>query len=459
MYSNKSNLSSHGRLLIAVCVFLCVLLIVPAVSSLYTSSIAISNYGSISSTYTVTAQSGSPVDIQAAINQVHAAGGGTVCIPAGTYSANFTANPVIIPAGVNIVGASVAGCSGHSNNWTNYTGTTTLINTDVPTTSHVYGNMFTVDGYQSKQYATVWISNINFVATGPTNAANENSNCGSGIFMRQNFNFRIFYCSFTNFCNVAVMVSAGDGDNASATCYGAIDHCVFNDPYKSNGGGDYVWGYGIICTGNVVYYSDGTVNPGHAAWNNNLNLFGYYGPASGVGMAYIEDCHFSDSRHAISEAQGGWYCSRYNLFDSPICEYTVGSMDVHGAAFPSGYGEESYGNTIVGAHKNKTPWGDTYNSLAVQLRGGKSLIYNNTFTDDTNNPNSYFAQLTNGDYLIAGAFPLMNIGRTYIWNNVYTNSSFLTVSTGITQNTDYFLRAPTQVQDGFTYVPYLYPLH
>ena len=77
----------------------------------------------------VYADSGSANDIQAAVNILNSSGG-IVYVPAGTY--NWSGETVNIPTGVNVIGASFAGCQGHEDNWTSYSATTILHNNDVP---------------------------------------------------------------------------------------------------------------------------------------------------------------------------------------------------------------------------------------------------------------------------------------------------------------------------------------
>jgi hypothetical protein len=401
------------------------------------------------------AANGTGSSIQEAVNTVYtnltANRHGTVVIPSGTYSDNYTMHPVVITAGINVTGTSVAGCLNHNSNWTHNTAATILNDLDIPTSTHAYGTVFYVDGYDNRVFApSVTISNIEFNATEPTSATNENSNCGGAIQVRQNYDFRIENCTFLNWCNSAVFISANDGANATATCYGVVSNCVFDDPYKTNGGGAYVWGYDIICVGNIYYDGSGNVVSGHSAWNSNASAyFGDYGQIGGSSIAYVQDCHFSDYRHAISCTSGGFVCSRFDLFDTPACSYTAGTMDVHGAAFPSGRGVEAYNNTIIGAVNNQSPWSDTYYSLAFSLRGGSSLIFNNTFICPTNSASNIFAELTTGDYV--ANLGMMNISDTCIWSNTYTNCTFSSVDVGIVQNVDYWLSAPTNGYASNTY--------
>jgi len=119
-------------------------------------------------------------------------------------------------------------------------------------------------------------------------------------------------------------------------------------------------------------------------------------------------------------------------------------MDLHGASYPGGRGGEFYNNTIIGASQNKQPWFPygTYWSIAIGLRGGHSLVYNNTFTCDTNSANNKFILLQNEEKV---GYEYMYLNYTYIWDNSYTNCSFLQNDDPATirEDIEYFLREPT----------------
>ena len=89
---------------------MCLLLIMIATvfisSSVFSSlaqNVVVQTTGRISSLSVVNATSGSPADIQAAVNAVNSAGGGTVYIPAGTF--HWNGQRVTIPGGVSIIGS------------------------------------------------------------------------------------------------------------------------------------------------------------------------------------------------------------------------------------------------------------------------------------------------------------------------------------------------------------------
>jgi hypothetical protein len=391
-----------------------------------TQSALITNYAAISLS-NVTARSGSPADIQTAVNAVAAAGGGTVHVPAGNFT--WTGGTVTIPGGVNVIGASYAGCMDHGNNWASYTATTILHNTVLPA-----DDMFSVDGRNGR---ATRISGIQFESKAPTNAANE---AGSrGIYLWQCLNYRVDHCTFINFIDAAVFPDANDGDSGSHCAYGVIDHCVVNNPYKLTGSG-WLWGYGL--------YARGDMKPHYNNWDTNLlHFLGIYGPIPGCSLMYVEDCHFSYCRHCTDGLQGNWNVVRFNLCDHGYPNY--GSIDLHGSSgtdWYGGRGMEVYNNTVIGVS------GSDGNNAAVRLRGGAGFIYNNNYTSVDSG--SYCVQLDNYDYDTSE--PLTNINNTYVWSNTYSNCIGLNVLQG-TQNVNYFLRAPSQSSDGFTYIPYTYP--
>jgi hypothetical protein len=407
----------------------------------------------------VWADSGLPDDIQLAITQISATGG-TVYIPSSITQPDgkwyWHGETVTIPSGgVNLIGASMAGCSGHESNWASYTATTILHNIHIPNKP-----MFIVghDTHGQTTNEASRFSGIQFESDGPVDRADEDTGGNTCVVMHQIPNFRIDHCTFVNFTSTAIALSDNCGwGHVNVSCYGVVDHNVITNPYKLTPPPDAVarwyWAYGIIVGGGMRADSEGILTE----WDENVSdWFGYYGHKSSSTIAYIEDNHISLCRHPVASNAGAFYTARYNLIDKPACGYTAASMDVHGAAYPAGRGMIAYGNTIVGAPENVQPWNpaNPYYSVAVGLRGGSSLVYDNTFICD-NNPNNKFLLLSTGDNKVGLEY--MAVSKTYIWGNTVTGAAFSGVDTGITLNVDYFTREPTQAQDGFTYTPYSYP--
>jgi hypothetical protein len=414
-----------------------------SVYPLIQNSITLSCTGQIGSE--VYATSGSATAIQAAINSIKSQGG-TVRIPAGTFYWN--GETVTVPSGVNVIGASDAGCAGHSNNWGNNTATTILHNNKAPPQAIP---MFYVDGQQNSHKPSR-ISGIQFEGTAPTDGNQENNEYGA-IEIQEVYGFRIDHCTFVNFCGTAIFADAANGLTTSS-CYGLIDHCLVTNPYKESGGPWY-WAYGI--------YARGNMEVGCSPWvQDPTQLYGKFGFVNGATIMYVEDSHIIDCRHFTDGIEGGFPVTRFCKLEQSACGYEAGMICDHGAASQVGdsanawwsaRGLEAYNNTLVG--RSTAPWGGTYNNWGVQMRGGSCLFYNNAYSAKTNNQNSYFIVLRNDDN--ANLVPLQHLSKTYIWGNTYTNCTYISNQGGYAENTDYFLRAPTQAQDGITYTPYQYP--
>lgn len=407
-------------------------------SALLTSRFVISNRGQVGND--IYAASGSTSDIQAVVNLISSSGG-TVHIPAGTFYWN--GETVTIPGGVNVIGASPAGCKGHEGNWENYTATTILHNNHGQISGDQPPEMFTIDGSNGK---ATRISGIQFEATGPTTTTNEEQGGSVAIYSWYAKNLRIDHNTFINFANTAVSLDSSSGWASGYSSYGVLDHNLVDNPYKLSGSG-WVWGYG--------FYSRGNMKPDHGAngnWNNDITDFaGVYGNVDATTIMYVEDSKFLRTRHATDAIQGSWNVVRFSLF-----EYAYpcwGDIDLHGSqTWYSGRGMEVYNNTIIGT----TNYGgiSPQNLGGVRLRGGSALVFNNNVTYTQNSLYQTLMVLDDFDYSVT--YAITNIHQTYIWDNTVTNGSALRVSQG-TENTDYSLRAPNQAQDGFTYTPYPYP--
>jgi hypothetical protein len=414
-------------------------------------NVVIQNVGTI--TPYITAKSGSPADIQAAVNAAAAAGGGTVQVPAGTWiwtnpsttslsgDTMMDSTVITIPAGVNVIGTGLAGCGSHPT-WTPNP-PQTIIQLASPAPPNGPGVLFFVTGHGYSSSLSSRVSGIAFIQPQPsTLSSSSESGTAIGVFEAQNF--RIDHCSFYNFSNVAVSVVCNDASNHSACTYGVIDHCIVNDSYKLISGNSYQWGYGFYATGNMQWR--------WGNWDNNtLDFLGKYEAIASCALMYVEDCSFDYCRHCTDGMAGAWNVVRFCLAKDEYPNY--GYFDIHGTgnraygnAF-SARGEEVYNNTVYGVA------GSDGNNVAVRVRGGSAFIYSNTyFSVDSG---SYCVQLDDYDY--STMYPYTNINMTYIWSNTYSNCIGLNVLQG-TQNVNYFLRAPSQTQDGFTYTPYTYPI-
>ena len=388
--------------------------------------------------YNVTASSGSPSDIQTAINTIVTAGGGTVYIPAGTFTFNpstmGTVNITFTNVPINIIGAGI--------------GVTILQETINPASITMFKRSWNGQNYNG---SAVRISGISFVG----HVVNETVTSNTAIDIRCTTDFRIDHCSFQDFAGIAIYTDYNTGGTYKLVDRGVIDHCSFDNPYK-----DYwaphnssnptwtVWGYGVVVVG------DGQ----HQVWDPDISdyLGYYYSSTTYNGFPipepiYIENCNFSRMRHAISSNTHGYYVSRYNYFEK--CS-PYGQNDVHGGVPWGGRGLESYSNIF-----NLTDESYSYGQdEALQPRGGGGVCWNNTviLAVGYSSPSIRFGN--------DGEVPPYDIEQFYIWNNTaqWSNGTAVSFNSKIlpwdyVENVNYFLRQPDMSNDSFTYTPYIYP--
>jgi len=403
------NVKFYAIVLVLI-VFIGFLSFSPTFSSLI-NEVVIRNTGQI--TTKITAKSGSPEDIQAAVDLAASLGGGTVYVPEGTF--DFYINPnkigpdgwspsgVIIPGGVNVVGMG-------SNK------------TILRMVNEVHKSvMFFVDGRETGKPTR--ISGIKFDGL-VTNEDYESS----GIIVMATKDFRIDHCDFEDFsdCAIGTLISWA-GFNFPHR--GVIDHCNFDNPYHDILP-DTSWGYGVIVLG------------GNGIWEPDINkLLGHYDDINNV--VYIEDCNFTRNRHAISSNNEGYYVVRYCTFKEPRPKQFPW-VDVHGN--PGGRGLESYNNTFIGID-----YGDgRYLCCGHSMRGGGGVIFNNTFID------CEYGVGMNHD----GQAEYKRVYNLYIWDNQMKKQNAPTAGTlinnqaGYVENVNYFLYA----KPGYTPYPYPHPL-
>jgi hypothetical protein len=385
-----------------------VLFIYPAVSSL-SNNIIIKSSGQIV-TPNVYAASGSPSDIQAAVDAVMAAGGGTVYLPEGDfafddYSQTYRNSPVGV----------LVNMYGFSGNIRIIGNNTILRQTQEPPSG---SSMFRVEGFNGGR---IRISGIKFVGNVSTGELNS-----MAVWMYRCKDFRIDHCDFTDFSDSTIMTSCYTG-NPDTWGYnrGVIDHCTIDNPYKDVIGGS--WGYGIYVSG-----------PGREeAWIDNIDsLLGKYNELK--WCVYIEDCTFSRCRHAIASIGDGYYVSRYNTFTEPRPK-NYGMIDVHGCLSSEGIGGrglEAYSNTIYAA--------DGYDySMAFGLRGCGGVVFDNTIVDCR-----YGVTLSHDVWV-----EKYSVKDLWIWDNTFDNVAIPVYDQyeSYEENVDYFLYEKTG------YTPYTYP--
>lgn len=349
----------------------------------------------------VTARSGSPEDIQAAVDAVAAAGGGTVYVPEGDWEFNhLSMHGVDIIGGVNVIGAGKD--------------VTILRQTQLREPSTASMSMFFVDGTNERQTRISGFTFIGYI--NDEDPENILYSIKAVIFYKCK-DFRLDHCKFIDFNHFSVYTS----------CYtsvphgynrGVIDHCDIDCPYKDRATVWTTWSYGI-----------GVNGPGREdTWNEDINFYlGKYEESQWV--VYIEDCTFSRCRHAIAGGAGAWYVVRHCKFTEPRPK-NFGVIDVHGG----GRGLEAYDNLIIGA-------ADYPGSQAFWIRGGGGTIFNNTIQG------CGYGVMLSADPGIQEKYKVKDM---YIWNNTQDGGTPLTTGDYI-ENVDYFLYEKPG------YVPYPYP--
>ena len=153
----------------------------------------ISSSGTISAS-NVTAASGSPEDLQSAVDQVFSAGGGNVYIPAGDWVFNPPAGGVgvTVPPGVNLIGAGK--------------GVTILRET----VERIESTMIRVNGMlvsSSQPQLPVYVQGISFIGYVPSRPGADNADTGTnnvGLAMSCIKDFVVYDCEFKNFVNAGL---------------------------------------------------------------------------------------------------------------------------------------------------------------------------------------------------------------------------------------------------------------
>lgn len=349
----------------------------------------------------VNATSGSPEDLQTAIDEVAMQGGGTVYIPEGTFTFNPSSdksgvdgNPtgVNIPGGVNVVGAGI--------------GKTVLQETVTPPYK---ASMFSVDGSNGK---AVRISGISF-----RGYVEDESKSIVGILIHNTVDFRIDHCEFEDFSSFSIFSKKTSGKAHK----GVIDHCIIDNPYKEQSG-SWEWAYGIGVIGDGV------------TWEPLDSILGKYED----NVVYIEDCTFSRCRYAVASNTGGWYVFRHNIvYISPnYGSFGKAGIDVHEGdpAYIGGRGLEAYNNTFYGTDNGQQ---------AFKIRCGSGVVYENVIK------NIYTGVwLLKADWASDEQHYVKNL---YIWGNSFINVNVqYSIDGSYQEGVDYYLNE-------FSYTPYPYP--
>ena len=400
------------------------------VQSIGVSNVPFSINGSLTETEgnMIYAQSGYWKQIQNAVDL--ALTGDTVVIPEGTWnfvnvSESWTGARVTIPAGVNLFGVST---ERHANGsvvawktvlkmpwdataatWIKVVGTS---NPDEP--SRISDIQFI--GYRYYNHSSTTMPNCISMGGGDE----------GGVI-----DFRVDHCSFLDLCGGAVGAQGSELPNAGVlwNIRGVIDHCeLINsvgvvEPWESH-----TVDYGI-------YVSRGA-GVTDSVWDVNItNVLGQYTNYT----VFVENNYFEKWRHCCVCAHGAHVVFRFNIIDY---DYGYGSIDIHGDYAGRAY--EIYDNMVINGVGY--PW-------ATMIRAGGGVAFGNAVGDGNYEEFVYFTNENSNNTFW--------INDWYIWNNTMLNGCQLVTeydpTNDITENVNYFLHAPSQEQDGWTYTPYHYP--
>ncbi len=426
--------------IIIIALLLVTLTVAPALSAL-TDSTVIESKGTISNVFAVTAESGYWQDIQNAVDQVNAQGGGTVYIPAGTFNfvnvgESWTDARVTIPAGVNVYGASNnRDANGQNTEWR----TVLRLPWDVPSPSGTW--WFKLGEGEGNSNEPSRFSDIKLV--GYRYEDPSSTTMLHGIDVEGVIDFRVDHCFFQDICGGAIATwGGGVGGYGDVGCCGVIDHCKF---INTNG---YVTAMIADCT---VSYGVQIGRSYGDYWDDDVtHVLGQYTRYT----TFIEDCYFEKWRHCTSSNSGAHYVIRYCTIQN---DFGYGAIDSHGWYQTSGgkitqvgtRATEIYGNTIIDAVQYY--WG-------TAIRGGAGVAFNNVFGGGTfSSSNGYLMYLRN-DMASTPEASKVWCNDWYIWDNTLLDgSSHLFTKyddyNQIIEGENYFLHAPTT----FTYTPYQYP--
>ncbi len=178
--------------------------------------------------------------------------------------------------------------------------------------------------------------------------AEGNADKDYGVFLHDAMDFRVDHCTFSylGFAGVRTLGASR----------GVVDHCQFSRHYKPPVGS---YGYGVAVYGSNEY-SDEPFGSGEAT--------------------FVEDSEMALCRHAVASNKAGRYVFRHNRVTASTKAHAI---DAHGQEFSS---DGSLGTEWIVVHDNVAEDPDMGNTdsprkYAVRIRGGKALVFDNTFAD------------------------------------------------------------------------------
>ena len=385
----------------------------PAFSALM-RDVIIRSTGRVSTQVTVTANSGSAEDIQAAVDQVAAMGGGNVYIPEGTFNFIEIGDPwqtVNIPAGVNVFGAPTDRDSdGQVITWK-----TVLV---MPFEAPDRSVWFRINGNGDPNKPSRF-SDIKLV--GYREFDSTSTTICWPIDVNDVIDFRIDHCYFRYTTGGISIDSVDNGD-----CSGVIDHNkLINEigvpaPYDQR-----TVDYGVAVTPGF----------GTTRWEPIDQVVGKYTRYT----VFIEDNYFQGWRHCVSSGYGAHYVFRHNIIQY---DFGYGSIDAHGTYTDVGTRAfEIYSNQMLDSVSSTGVEGT---GSGIWIRGGGGVIFNNTVRGYYD-----FIRLANeGD--VEKCWP----HDLYIWGNDLEPGIGFLGTNGPVENVDYFLYE----KPGYQPYPYPHPL-
>jgi hypothetical protein len=305
-------------ILLASVMLVVIISLSPAISSL-TSSFVIGNDGRIKEAgeqQYVLADSGSMVDIQAAVDEAADMGGGDVYIPEGVWdfvpigTSWTSSNGVRIPAGVNVFGAPTERTSGLPEPTYGMSPNDQVV--EWKTVLRIPWDMV---GEENPQYPAFFYVMGNGDPTKPTQISDikfstyrdVDTSCRTkvrGVWLSRVVDFRVDHCSFSNLAGGAVW--------AEYICSGVIDHCRSVNTFGN------AKPYGDIDALDYGFFS----KPRSSTSAPLTDFLGKYGSRS----VYIEDNYISRWRHCCLTDEGGHMIVRHNTFN--LC-LGYGDLDLH----------------------------------------------------------------------------------------------------------------------------------
>lgn len=441
----------------------------PAISSLM-NNVIIESTGQISIP-TITAASGYWQDIQTAVDWVVAHGGvGNVYIPEGTWDfvnvdetlpeSRWEAK-VMIPAGINILGAPTERTSGipydgvgqNPNDQVVEWKTILVMPWDAPSGAWFQFNG-DVDPNKPSRFSDIKM--VGYRSVDPNSTTKL-----TGVRMCSVANFRIDHCYFENICGGLPITSSLAHDWTPETSYGVIDHCylVNTHGYVVGWVGDRTVGYGVaVSRGNLDN------------WEPDVSkVLGKYTDYT----VFIEDCYLEKWGHCTASGIGGHQVIRHSTIKD---DFGYGSIDAHGITGVRCVNCGATDNYVWSEEQGKWVCAVCGSDLEIRMIGTRATeIYNNLIIDAIQYPWATFIRGGGGiafnNKVGGGTYSIFIylsneaqepaskcwINDWWVWNNTMLEGcaeiSKEDPEGNIIEGENYFRYAPHT----FNYTPYPYP--